>query len=86
MAFFLVNDNKYRDLIYGNDGGTRRPDSPHSLGDYRFGRTRGKPAHGPLRRGNGAFRRMVEAIADSKLRRMERELALRGVRPPEKND
>jgi hypothetical protein len=29
---------------------------------------------------------MVEAIADSKLRRMERELALRGVRPPEKND
>jgi hypothetical protein len=83
MAFFLFNDNKYRDLIYDNDGGSRRSDSPQSSGDYRFGRARGKPAHRPLSRGNGAFRRMVEAIADSKLRRMERELALRGVRPPE---
>jgi hypothetical protein len=32
-----------------------------------------------LRRVNGYFKSMVEAIADAKLRRMERELELRGI-------
>jgi hypothetical protein len=86
MAHFLVSDDRYRDLIYGDDRRSHRGDT---LGGYRFARTHvarthvarthGKPAHGPLGRVSGTFRRMVEAIADSKLRRMERELELRGI-------
>jgi hypothetical protein len=79
MARFLVNDERYRRLVYAND-----PRSPgaelHSPGDYRFGRVRGKSARGNLHRIQGTFRRMIEAIVDSKLRRMERELELRGIR------
>jgi hypothetical protein len=81
MAHFLVSDDRYRDLIYRDDRRSHRGDT---LGGYRFARTHvarthGKPAHGPLGRVSGTFRRMIEAIADSKLRRMERELELRGI-------
>ena len=82
MAHFLVSDDRYRDLIYDDDRRSRRSDRGDTLGGYRFARTHvahGKPAHGPLGRVSGTFRRMVEAIADSKLRRMERELELRGI-------
>jgi hypothetical protein len=36
-------------------------------------------ARAALRRVNGYLKNMIEAIADSKLRRMERELELRGI-------
>lgn len=56
----------------------------NSSGDYRFGRTRGKRARvharNALRRVNDYLKNMIEAIADAKLRRMERELELRGIR------
>ena len=84
MAHFLVSDDQYRDLIYQDDRSRRFGPSKsirRSLGDYRFGRTHGKPARGSLGRVNGYFKRMIEAIANSKLRRMERELELRGVWP-----
>jgi hypothetical protein len=50
--------------------------------DYRFGRTPDKRvrARGALGRVNGFFKNMIEAIADSKMRRIERELELRGYR------
>ena len=77
MAHFLVNDERYSDLIYDDD---RRSDrAGPGLGDYRFGRARSKSAHGPLHRISGYFRNMIEAVANSKLRRMERELELRGI-------
>ena len=84
MAHLLTSDDKYRDLIY--DDAYRsylitRRDSP---GDYRFGRMHGKRvrvrARTALRRVNGYLKNMIEAIANSKLRRMERELELRGIR------
>jgi hypothetical protein len=84
MAHLITSDDKYRDLTY--DDAYRsylitRTDSPY---DYRFGRTQGKRirvhARSALRRLNGYFRNMIEAIASSKLRRMERELKLRDVR------
>lgn len=84
MAHFLVSDDRYRDLIYGDDRSHRFGPSKstrRSPGDYRFGRAHGKPARGSLGRVNGYFKRMIEAIANSKLRRMERELELRGVWP-----
>ena len=84
MAHFLVSDQRYRDLIYRDDCRSHRSNRADAPGDYRFARTHvarthGKPAHGPLGRVSGTFRRMIEAIADSKLRRMERELELRGI-------
>jgi len=52
--------------------------------DYRFGRTHDKRAgvraRGALGRVNGFLKNMIEAIADSKMRRIERELELRGYR------
>lgn len=50
--------------------------------DYRFGRTPDKrvSARGALGRVNGFLKNMIEAIADSKMRRIERELELRGYR------
>ena len=79
MAHFLISDHRYRDLIYDDDRRSHRSDRGDALGDYRFARTRGKHVHGRLSRVGGTFRRMVEAIANSKLRRMERELELRGI-------
>jgi hypothetical protein len=73
MNHFLASDNRHRDLIC---------DAP---GDYRFGRTRfGRT---PVKHARAAFNRVssylkttIEVIANSKLRRMERELELRGIR------
>jgi hypothetical protein len=84
MAHLVTSDDKFRDLAY--DDGHRaylitRRDAPS---EYRFGRTQGKRvrvrARSALRRFNGFLKNMIEAIANSKLRRMERELELRGIR------
>jgi hypothetical protein len=52
--------------------------------DYRFGRTHSKRvgvrARRALERVNSFLKNMIEAIADSKMRRIERELELRGYR------
>jgi hypothetical protein len=85
MAHLITSDDdKFRDFSY--DDGYRaylitRRDAPS---EYRFGRTQGKRvrvrARSALRRVNGFLKNMIEAIANSKLRRMERELELRGIR------
>ena len=58
--------------------------------DYRFGRSHGKRAgvrtRGALRRVSGFLKNMIEAIADSKMRRIERELELRGFHYDELNN
>jgi hypothetical protein len=74
MTHYLTSDDKYRGLSHG--------DEHRYFGGYRFGRTRGKRVRGrtALSRVNGYLKAMIEAIADSKLRRMERELELRGIR------
>ena len=78
MARVLASDDRYRDLAYDSDRRAHRTASG-SLSDYRFGKMRSKSTHGPLNRINRALRRKVEAIVDSKLRRMERELELLGI-------
>jgi hypothetical protein len=84
MAHLITSDDKNPDFT--RDDAYRsylitRTDSPN---DYRFGRTQGKRfrvhARRAFRRVNGYFRNMIEAIASSKLRRMQRELELRDVR------
>jgi hypothetical protein len=79
MAHFLVSDDRYRELIYDGDRRSYQSDRGETLSAYRLARAHGRPAHGALSRISRTFRRMVEAIANSKLRRMERELELRGI-------
>jgi hypothetical protein len=84
MAHFLTSDEKYRDLIYDDDCRSYLTARSNSSGDYRFGSKQGKRfrvrARHALRHVNGYLKSMVEAIANAKLRRMERELELRGIR------
>ena len=84
MAHYLTSDEKYRDLIRDDDYRSYLVDRGDSASDYRFGRTQGKrvrvQARTALRRVNGYFKNMIEAFANAKLRRMERELELRGIR------
>jgi hypothetical protein len=51
-------------------------------GGYRFGRTHGKHARGRTAFSwvNGYLKNLIEAIANARVRRMQRELALRGIR------
>jgi len=67
MAHLLAGDDRFRE---------------ESSGGYRFARThvkRGNRMRSALRRVNGYLKTMIEAIADSKVRRMRRDLALRGI-------
>ena len=77
MSHFLA-DEKYRDLIYDDDYRSYLMAQRNAPGGYRFGRTQAKRvrvrARTALRRFNGYFKTMIEAIANSKLRRMQREL------------
>ena len=82
MAHLLAGDDKYRDLMYDDDYRSdliTRRDSPSG---YRFGRTHGKRARAriALSRVNGYLKNMIEAIANAKVRRMQRELELRSIR------
>ena len=84
MSHFMTSDDELRDLLYSDDYRAYLITRSQSADDYRFARTRGKRARVHARRGlrrvNGYFRTLIEAIANSKLRRMERELELRGIR------
>jgi hypothetical protein len=84
MSHYLTNDDKFRDLLYGDDYREYLMARSQSADGYRFGRTPGKRARvrarSALRHVTGYFTTMIEAIANSKLRRMERELELRGIR------
>jgi hypothetical protein len=67
MAHLLTGDDRFRE---------------ESSGGYRFARThvkRGNRMRSALRRVNGCLKTMIEAIADTKVRRMRRDLALRGI-------
>ena len=82
MAYLVTSDDDYCDLTRDDAYRTylvTRTESPR-----RFSRAGGKRAgvhaRRALRRINGVFKNMIEAIANSKLRRMKRELELRGIR------
>jgi hypothetical protein len=74
MAHDFTSDDGYRGLSGGKE-------SRSSLSGYRFGRARGTHGHGRAAssRVSGYLKTMIEAIANAKLRRMERELELQGI-------
>ncbi len=84
MSHFMSSDDEYLHLLYGDDYRAYLMARSQSADGYRFGRTQAKRGRvrtrNALRHVTGFFRSMIEAIANSKLRRLERELALRGVR------
>lgn len=90
MAQLVSGNDKFPDFGYEDDYRfyliTRRDAS----GDYRFARKHGKRARvharNALRRVNGYLKNMIEAIANSKMRRIERELELRGIDFYRRND
>jgi hypothetical protein len=90
MAHLTAGDNKYPDLTYDDDYRSYLITRRDSQVDYRFGSTHGKRvrvrARSAFRRAKGFLKHMIEAIANSKMRRMERELELRGIRFDRPND
>jgi hypothetical protein len=76
MAHYLTSDGKHPGPPYGNEG------ESHLDGCYRFGRSDVNYGHGrsALNRVNGYLKTLIEAITNAKLRRMWRELELRGIR------
>jgi hypothetical protein len=81
MAHYLTSDDKYRGLPDSNENRS-------SLSGYQFGRARGIHGRGRTALGQvkGYLKTVIEAIANSKLRRMRRELELRGVRFDQANE
>jgi hypothetical protein len=69
MAYFVAGDGGDRDLRDAHSG-------------YRFGRAQAKRfrARTTLSRVSGYLKDAIKAIANSKIRRMQRELELRGIR------
>src|SRR3979409_2416021 len=84
MAYFLTGDEKYRDLIYDDDYRSYLMAQRDTPGGYRFGRTQARRARvharSGLRRLKGYFKSNRDAAANWKLRRMQRERELRGIR------
>ena len=83
MTGLFGSDEQHRDLVYDDDYRAYLIARRNSDGDYRLAKTQGKRVHvrvrNALRRVNGFLRYLVAAIADSKIRRMQRELGLRGI-------
>jgi hypothetical protein len=83
MSHFLASDDEYRDSIYDEDDWSHRINKRNSPGDYRFGRLHARATSSRI---SGCLKSMIEVIANSKLRRMEREVELHGIRRDRLND
>ena len=74
MVYGLTSNDKYRGpFYYGNES------NPRSYGFAR-GRATGSHKRSALSRLTGYLSSFVEAVADAKMRRVRRELELRGIR------
>ena len=84
MAHSFTGDDRFPDLSYDDDYRSYFISRRDFSGDYRFARSQAKRdrirVRNALRRVNGFLKTMIEAIANSKLRRIQRELELRGIR------
>ena len=90
MAHILTRDGKESDLAYDDAYRLFLITRTEPQVDYRFACTQLKRdrarARGAFRGVKGFFRNMIEAIAKSKMRRIERELEFRGVHYDRRNN
>jgi hypothetical protein len=88
MAYLYGSDETERDLFHDDD--YRAYLITRSSGEYRFARSHRKRVlvrlRGALRRVNGFWSNFVAAVADSKMRRVQRELWLRDIRYDESDN
>jgi hypothetical protein len=79
MAHYLTSGDKYRGPSHGDGDESRR--SGYRFGrDAKQGNVKCGAGRSALSRVNGYFKTLIYAIADAKVRRMQRELELRGIR------
>jgi hypothetical protein len=76
MARDPISNEKCPGLPYGNEIELYSSDYRFGCGDLRCG-----PRRSTSNRVNGFLKGLIEAIANAKLRRMQRDLELRGIRP-----
>ncbi len=91
MARSLTGYSKDSDLAYDDAHRSLLVARKEPLSDYSFGRKNRKAvrvfARGAAGRLRGFFKNLIAAIADAKMRRVKRELELRGYRyDPPNND
>jgi hypothetical protein len=80
MAHLLTGEDKFRDLTYDDGHRSDHGSWTNSSNGDRFARAHGRRgrARTALRRVSFYLKKIIEAIVDAKLRRMERELEIRG--------
>lgn len=83
MTFMEVEMAHYFDAERYSSHSVARP---HNL--YRFGRTASRNGRGRAawHRVNGYLKRLIDRVADAKMRRMLRELELRGIHYDRENE
>ncbi|HEY9451600.1 MAG TPA: hypothetical protein VIR82_02945 [Bradyrhizobium sp.] len=84
MSRLLTGQEELHDSSYDDSYRSNLTARQHAAKDYRFGRSRVKHGHGKsraFRRVNGWLKTLIEAIGNSKMRRIERELEFRCIRP-----
>ena len=90
MTDSTSGDEKFRGLSYDDDYRSHLIARSVPLSNYRFGGTHGKRvfahARRAAKRAAGFLKIMHEAIVAAKMRRLHRELELRGVRYDLRND
>jgi hypothetical protein len=79
MAHYLTSDDEYRGPSHG-DGGESHQGGNQFRRDVKRGQMKYAVGRSALDRVNGYFKTLIAAIANAKLRRMRRELELRGIR------
>jgi hypothetical protein len=84
MSRLMTHDRNVHGLVHDDAYRLYPAARTAASADYRFGSLSGKRgrvrARRALTRVTGYFKMMIEEIADAKLRRMERELELSGIR------
>ena len=83
MSRLLTGEDEFCDLSCDDGNRSHLANRQEPTNDYRFGRSqvkRGLRMSRAWSRVNGSLKTMIEAIADSKVRRMRRDLALRDIR------
>jgi hypothetical protein len=79
MAHDLIRNDKCPGLPHGDEGESR-PGGYRFGRDVKFGHVKYGAGRSAWHRVNGYLKTLIEAIANAKLRRMRRELELRGIR------